>query len=33
MAQFTVVDPDQVESVPRTLDVPKDHLAVGHDHG
>jgi bilirubin oxidase len=33
MAQFTVVDPDQVESVPRALEVPKDHMAAGHDHG
>ena len=33
MAQFTVVDPDQVESAPRTLQVSDDHMAVGHDHG
>ncbi len=33
MAQFTVVDPDQVDTAPRTLDVDHDHLAAGHDHG
>lgn len=33
MAQFTVVDPDQVDSAPRTLDVDRDHMAAGHDHG
>jgi suppressor of ftsI len=33
MAQFTVVDPDQVDSAPRTLDVDHDHMAAGHDHG
>ena len=33
MAQFTVVNPDQVESAPRTLDVDHDHMAAGHDHG
>jgi hypothetical protein len=33
MAQFTVVDPDQVESAPRTLAVSDDHMAAGHDHG
>jgi bilirubin oxidase len=33
MAQFTVVNPDQVESAPRTLDVNHDHMAAGHDHG
>jgi hypothetical protein len=32
MAQFTVVDPDQVESAPRTLEVDHDHMAA-HDHG
>jgi len=32
-AQFTVVDPDQVGTAPRTLDVDHDHLAAGHDHG
>jgi hypothetical protein len=29
----TVVDPDQVDTAPRTLDVDHDHLAAGHDHG
>jgi FtsP/CotA-like multicopper oxidase with cupredoxin domain len=33
MAQFTVVDPDQVESAPRTLETNHDHMAAGHDHG
>jgi FtsP/CotA-like multicopper oxidase with cupredoxin domain len=33
MAQFTVVDPDQVDSAPRTLEVDHDHMAAGHDHG
>jgi FtsP/CotA-like multicopper oxidase with cupredoxin domain len=33
MAQFTVVDPDQVDSAPRTLGVDHDHMAAGHDHG
>jgi FtsP/CotA-like multicopper oxidase with cupredoxin domain len=33
MAQFTVVNPDQVDTVPRTLDVNQDHMAAGHDHG
>ncbi len=33
MAQFTVVDPDQVSSAPRTLEVDHDHMAAGHDHG
>jgi bilirubin oxidase len=33
MAQFTVVDPDQVDSAPRTLDVDHDRMAAGHDHG
>jgi FtsP/CotA-like multicopper oxidase with cupredoxin domain len=33
MAQFAVVDPDQVDSAPRTLDVDHDHMAAGHDHG
>jgi FtsP/CotA-like multicopper oxidase with cupredoxin domain len=33
MAQFTVVDPDQVDAAPRTLDVDHDHLTAGHDHG
>jgi bilirubin oxidase len=33
MAQFTVVDPVHVDSAPRTLDVPQDHMAGGHDHG
>jgi FtsP/CotA-like multicopper oxidase with cupredoxin domain len=32
MAQFTVVDPDQVESAPRTLDIDHDHMAASHDH-
>ena len=32
MAQFTMVDPDQVDSAPRTLEVPQDHMAGGHDH-
>jgi hypothetical protein len=33
VAQFIVVDRDQVESAPRTLDVDHDHMAAGHDHG
>jgi bilirubin oxidase len=33
MAQFTVVNPDQVDSAPRSLDVDQDHMAAGHDHG
>jgi FtsP/CotA-like multicopper oxidase with cupredoxin domain len=33
MAQFTVVDTDQVDSAPRSLDVDQDHRAAGHDHG
>jgi FtsP/CotA-like multicopper oxidase with cupredoxin domain len=33
MAQFTVVDPDQVDSAPRTLGVDHDHMAADHDHG
>jgi FtsP/CotA-like multicopper oxidase with cupredoxin domain len=33
MAQFTVVDPEQVNSAPRTLEVDQDHRAAGHDHG
>jgi bilirubin oxidase len=33
MAQFTVVNPDQVGSAPRSLDVDQDHMAAGHDHG
>jgi bilirubin oxidase len=33
MAQFTVVDPDQVDSAPRTLEVNHDHIAASHDHG
>ena len=33
MAQFTVVDPDQVDSAPRDLEVDHDHMAAGHDHG
>jgi FtsP/CotA-like multicopper oxidase with cupredoxin domain len=33
MAQFTVVDPDQVDSAPRSLEVSHDHMAAGHDHG
>jgi bilirubin oxidase len=33
MAQFTVVDPDQVDSAPRTLQVDHDHMAADHDHG
>jgi FtsP/CotA-like multicopper oxidase with cupredoxin domain len=33
MAQFTVVNPDQVESAPRTLEINHDHMAAGHDHG
>jgi bilirubin oxidase len=32
MAQFTVVDPDQVDSAPRSLEVDHDHMAAGHDH-
>jgi FtsP/CotA-like multicopper oxidase with cupredoxin domain len=32
MAQFTVVDPDQVDSAPRSLEV-QDHMTAGHDHG
>jgi suppressor of ftsI len=32
MAQFTVVDPDHVDSAPRTLEMPQDHMAAGHDH-
>lgn len=33
MGQFTVVDPDYVESAPRSLDVDHDQIAAGHDHG
>jgi FtsP/CotA-like multicopper oxidase with cupredoxin domain len=33
MAQFTVVNPDQVDFAPRTLQVDHDHMAAGHDHG
>jgi bilirubin oxidase len=33
MAQFTVVDPEQVDSAPRTVEVDHDHMAAGHDHG
>ncbi|HJV13347.1 MAG TPA: multicopper oxidase domain-containing protein [Propionibacteriaceae bacterium] len=33
MGQFTVVDPDYVESAPRSLDIDHDQIAAGHDHG
>jgi FtsP/CotA-like multicopper oxidase with cupredoxin domain len=33
MGQFTVVDPDHIESAPRSLEVNHDHMAAGHDHG
>jgi FtsP/CotA-like multicopper oxidase with cupredoxin domain len=33
MAQFSVVDPDHVDSAPRTLQVDHDHMAADHDHG
>jgi FtsP/CotA-like multicopper oxidase with cupredoxin domain len=32
MGQFTVVDPDQVDSAPRSLEVDHEHMAA-HDHG
>jgi suppressor of ftsI len=33
MAQFTIVSPDHLNSVPRMLEDDHDHLAAGHDHG
>jgi hypothetical protein len=33
MSQFTVVNPDQVDSAPPTLEVDHDHMTAGHDHG
>jgi hypothetical protein len=33
MAQFTVVDPDQVDSAHRTLEVDHDQMAAKDDHG
>jgi suppressor of ftsI len=33
MAQFTVVDPDQVDSAPRILEFDHEHIPTGHDHG
>jgi hypothetical protein len=33
MAQFTVVDPDQVDSAHRTLEVDHDHMGANDDHG
>ena len=32
MGQFTVVNPDQVDSAPRSLETDHDHMAAGHDH-
>ena len=33
MAQFTVVEPDQVDSAPRILAAGHEHMAADHQHG
>jgi Multicopper oxidase len=30
MAQFTVVEPDQVDTAPRTLEVDHEHMGANH---